>query len=190
LPAAPLRFSKPAKETLPTEPLPAPVTCHVLSAEGPLSVSTPPPPPKLTGSEIGPIVKESLPAPLVTERLLTSASGRPLETPSTVTERFVPSAATEIVCADPSERTMIHGAGAGGDRPLAVLAVGSGAVSGALDGDVVAAEGFVVLVLAVLVAGEPDGEEPAVLVESVLVRLVLSWLEAESAEPLEELAVT
>src|SRR6266487_3898917 len=191
LSAAPVRFSKPAKETLPTEPPPAPVTCHMLSAGGPSSVSIPPPPSKLTGSEIAPIVKESLPAPLVTERLLTSASGRLLETPSTVTERFVASAATEIVCADPSKRTMIHGAGAGGDRPLAVLAFGSGASEGAFAGAAGSAEGSAALELVVPVPEEPDGEEPAALVAPAPARLLSSWVvAAESDEPVEEVAVT
>ena len=82
LPAAAARFSNPAKTPFPT---------------GPLSVSMPAPPSRVTGIEMVPMEKESLPAPLVMARLVTSASGRLVVLPSTVTEMFVASAVTEIV---------------------------------------------------------------------------------------------
>src|SRR3989442_777641 len=58
LSAAPARFSKPAKVTVPSVPLPDPLTCQVLSAAGPLSVSVPSPPSRLTGVETVPVEPE------------------------------------------------------------------------------------------------------------------------------------
>jgi len=82
---------------------------------------------------MAPIVKESLPAPLVIERLVTCASGRLVVTPSTVTETSVVSATTEIVCADAS-REIVHVAGDGGEGPLPGTAAGSSEGSVALVG--------------------------------------------------------
>ena len=108
-------------------PLPAPVTDQLESDTGPLSVSVPPPPSRLTARASPTIdastVKLSSPLPPVTERLETEASAFDCATPSTVTTRFVPSTATETVCAEPSERVRAHGAG--GERPLLVFAFGS-----------------------------------------------------------------
>ena len=170
-------------------PLPAPVTDQVLSAAGPKSVSVPAPPSKETGIEIAPIVKESLPAPLVIERLVTLASGRLVVTPSTVTVRSVVSASTEIVWAS-SERTIVQGAGAGGERPLAVFAFGSGAVRSALDGDVVAPELLVELVVVVPDPSDPPADDPEALVGTAPFALVGSCVVAEVSEPPEAVELT
>ena len=124
LPAAPERFSKPAKEMPATEPEPAPEIVQVESAVGPWSVSVPAPPLSATGTGKAPAEtsKESSPAPPSTVRLVTEATGRLDATPSTVTTRLPPETATEIVCAA-SERATIHAAG--GDGPLPGVAAGS-----------------------------------------------------------------
>ncbi len=151
----------------------------------------PPPPSRVTEIEMAPIVKESLPAPLVIERVLTSASGRLVVTPSTVTEMLVASAATEIVCADPSEIDRVHGAGpAGGDGPLPGTAAGSSEGSVALVGVVVDADGSVALVLVVDGAQVPEDDAPAAPVAPASATLPVSFCVLTRAGPPEELAVT
>ena len=125
LPAAPARFSKPAKEMPATEPEPAPEIVQVESAVGPWSVSVPAPPFSATGTGRAPAEtsKESSPAPPSTVRLVTDATGRLDATPSTVTTRLSAVTATEIVC-EVSDRATVHAAG--GDGPLPGVAAGSG----------------------------------------------------------------
>ena len=58
-------------------------------------------------------------------RLDVCASGRDCATPSIVTTRFAPSAATEIVCADVPVKVI--DTAVGGARPVEVFPVGLGA---------------------------------------------------------------
>ena len=125
LPAAPARFSKPAKEMPATEPEPWPEIVQVESAAGPWSVSVPAPPSSATGTGRAPAEtsKESSPAPPVTVRLVTAATGRLDATPSTVTTRASAVTAMETVC-EASDSETFHAAG--GEGPLPGVAAGSG----------------------------------------------------------------
>ena len=125
LPAAPARFSKPAKEMPATEPEPSPEIVQVESAAGPWSVSEPAPPFSATGTGRAPAdtSKESSPAPPVTVRLVTAATGRLDATPSTVTTSASAVTAIETVC-EASDSETFHAAG--GEGPLPGVAAGSG----------------------------------------------------------------
>jgi hypothetical protein len=83
----------------------------------------------------------------------------------------VAAASTAIVWAL-SERTIVQGAGAGGERPLAVFAFGSGAARSALVGAVVAPEPLVELVVVVPDALDSPVDEPDAPVGSAPVALV------------------
>src|SRR5438309_1431746 len=89
LSGAPERFSKPENATVPTVPLPVPVTFHVVLVLGPLRVSVPAPPAKTTGigaaTSDGSIVKESSPLPPVTLSVETDVRGCDFVEPSIVT---------------------------------------------------------------------------------------------------------
>src|SRR5439155_1028595 len=83
---------------------------------------------------------------------------------------------------DASERTIVDGAGTGGARPLAVFAVGSGIVAGALDGFVAAAEGSFVTELVVGVPVEPeDGGDPDAAVDAEPVTLLPPCVATETS---------
>ena len=88
-------------------------------------MSVPAPPFSVTGTGRAPaeMSKESSPAPPVTVRLVTAATGRLDATPSTVTTSASPAAAMETVC-EASDRETFHAAG--GEGPLPGVAAGSG----------------------------------------------------------------
>jgi hypothetical protein len=152
--------------------------------------SVPSAPSRVTGIATVPIVKESSPAPLVMERAVTAASGRLLVEPSTVTEIVVASASTEIVWALAPLRRIVHGAGAGGDRPLAVFAFGSGALPAIpVNVFVVAAVPLDVPEPAPAVA-PPVPDVPAAPVEAAVVVLGVSCGAIDAVPPSADVPVT
>jgi hypothetical protein len=95
--------------------------------------------------------------------------------------------ATEIVWAS-SERTIVHGSGDGGERPLAVPAVGSGGSTGAPEG-VVAAGGVLALEVVAGVEEDPDEVVPEAVPTLVPVRLVPLGVDADGPALPDELDV-
>src|SRR4029078_3886021 len=81
-----------------------PVTLHAVSGVGPLIVLVPPPPSKLTATlPSEPMTRtDASPLPPVTTTLVTSAPGRLVEVPSTVTTTWSPTTATVTSWLPPS----------------------------------------------------------------------------------------
>jgi hypothetical protein len=139
--AAPVRFSKSWKATLPTVPEPSPVTFHVESEGGPFSVSLPPPPSNVNEmpapASDGPIVKLSLPSPPVMVTDVSPESAVDTTVPSIVSSRFDPATSAVTLWPEPFESVALSATGAGGASPLAVFWQGSGTVPLVCDGVVV-----------------------------------------------------
>ncbi len=137
--AAPTRCSKPANGIPPTDPLAASRTFQVVSAAGPMSVSSPAPPssvtPTLAEASDESMVNVSPPPPVVTLTLVIDAIPRDWATPSTVTTTVSAATATTTAWAVSPPTVTVHADGDG--APLAVFGVGSGvdvaaAVTGAV----------------------------------------------------------
>src|SRR6266849_3780686 len=109
------------------------------------------------------IVKLSSPLPPLTERLATEEIAFDSLVPSTVTTRFAPSTAAEILCGALSEVVTVQAVG--GARPLAVFVVGFGAELAVVPVALVAPSDCVV--------GVVPPEEPVVPPDEVLVPAVV-----------------